>query len=37
MAAHREIAVSPDLIMKCAAQVQAPTEMVNHLYQASLA
>ena len=29
--------VPPALIMKCAAQVQAPMEMVNHLYQASLA
>ena len=28
--------ISPDLIMKCAEQIQAPLEMVNRLYHASL-
>ena len=30
------IEVSPDLILKCAEQIQVPVEMVNHLYQAAL-
>jgi hypothetical protein len=30
------IEVPPDLILKCAEQIQAPLEKVNHLYQAAL-
>ena len=30
------IEVSPDLILKCAEQIQVPVEMASHLYQAAL-